>query len=129
MRAIAMLLAVVLAGCYTSVSARNHPMITLGEGATARIGLERSTVSGELLEIADTALLVKTRRHVVLIPASAVVWMRFTGLSNQYDRKEAGERPLAAMRHLSRYPGGIPPEALQALLRRSKQTAPRVRVR
>jgi hypothetical protein len=91
-------------------------------GVTASLAVATTTIDGELLEVQDTAVVILTLDRVALIPFRAISSGRFEGspvtiANNQ--RPFIGD--LTAIRLVSRYPQGIPPQALRRMLRSKSQ--------
>ena len=102
---------------HTGPGPADYPPAHTAAGLSASLALATSHVDGELLEVRDSALVILTRDRVVLVPFSAIDSGTFA------DSRIAighGQKPLAddfeSIRLLSRYPQGIPPEALRRIL-------------
>ena len=104
-------------GCYTGPAARQHDLATSGRGAIATIRTPKETLRGELLEVRDTALVVATATHVVIVPRHLVRTVRFRRLEDYYVHKHTDERLIGAFARLSRYPAGAPPGMIDEISR------------
>jgi hypothetical protein len=86
-------------------------------GLSASLVLATSRVDGELLEVRDKALVILTRDRVVLVPFSVIDSGTFADSRVVVGH---GQEPVAedfeSIRLLSRYPQGIPSEALRRIL-------------
>ena len=78
-------------------------------------------VSGELLEVRDTAFVLLSGDAIVLVPKFAIEESNFRGLDVHRGAELTGE-VLEQHRLLSRFPMGMPPAALRSLLRQSGQS-------
>jgi len=97
-------------------------------GITVVVRSDSVTVGGELLEAADTAMLVVDNQTVWLIPYRVVRGARFEkrGSLSFGGRRAPDRSQLAEMRLLSRFPQGLAPELLQRLLQAHQQREPAV---
>ena len=95
----------------------SYPPAHSTSGLSASLVLATSRVDGELLEVRDSALVILTHDRVVLVPFSSVDSGTFA-----HSRVVVGhgQKPLLddfeSIRLLSRYPQGVPPEALRRIL-------------
>ena len=131
----ALLLAAVLtsAGCVFRHGPQMQEMTTpfAAGGAFVELILQAGRlperVSGELLEVGDTAVLVLSD-HVWLVPNRAIVLMRpvekSIGIRPAHHMSEA--RATADMRLFARFPYGMPTGTLARILANLRQIAPRV---
>lgn len=121
-----LLLALVCSGCMLGTGAGNFRPANGPAGITVAFDLvQGAPLTGELLEVRDTALLVL---------AGSKVWLvRFTATKSASFRQR-GEldfsrgfpptpRQLIAMRRVARFPTGLTPELRQKLLQVYGQTA------
>jgi hypothetical protein len=90
-------------------------------GADGQIVVSGRRVRGELLEVSDTAFVLRTRDAIVLIPKFAIDESNFRDLDMHRGAELAGE-VLEQHRLMSRFPMGMPPEALRSLLRQTGQS-------
>ena len=104
-------------GCYTGPAAQRHALANSGRGAVAVIRTPKATVQGELLEVRDTALVVATETHVVIVPRPLVRSVRFRTLEDHYVHKHTDERLIGAFARLSRFPAGAPPGMIDEIAR------------
>ncbi|HEY2853611.1 MAG TPA: hypothetical protein VGJ18_12235 [Gemmatimonadaceae bacterium] len=86
-------------------------------GLSASFVLATSRVNGELLEVRDSALVILTHDRVVLVPFSTIDSGSFahSRIAVGHGQKLVGD-DFESIRLLSRYPQGIPPEALRRIL-------------
>jgi len=117
-RALPSALAVVLAGCYFGqTAAKFEPALGPRGVATTITSAGRTVVSGELIEVGDTSLLVDTAPAIVRVPYDVIRHAAFAQTGIHLDD---GRAPAAStrdkLRLLSRFPQGLSPALLQALL-------------
>ena len=123
--ALALACAVSVGGCFTGPSVANFRPAVSGHGVETDIRLRDGRVQGELLEVRDTAYVVIGDGGVLLVPFRAVRGAHFFGV----DDTGAGgpDRDLAeTLKLMSRFPGGIPRQALDQLLADAQQTTLKV---
>jgi hypothetical protein len=110
-------------GCiYTGRSPRNDPVARSPLGVHGQIRVGRDRYAGELLAITSNDFVLLTDRVVVIPFAIAGV-----GDFGSIDIGTYGapwQIHAEQLRYASRYPYGIPAEALDAILRQHGQTAP-----
>lgn len=94
-------------------------------GADGQLVVNGRRVSGELLEVSDTAFVLQTREGIILVPRFAIDESNFRGLDLHRGAELSGD-VLEQHRLMSRFPMGMPPVALGSLLRESGQSEPRV---
>lgn len=92
-------------------------VVTLTSGAT---------VSGELLEVRDTALVLRRDAEVLLVPSSAIANAQYQGTDLRTHSLTPDGFLQADLRLLSRYPSGISPNVMSALLSASGKSEPTV---
>ena len=111
-----------LAACYTGPSAKKFRPATTPRGVDARIELHQRSLSGELLEVRDTAFVLydNAGTGLVLVPFSAVHDARFDALGS-YSGGVPDAEWSVKLRQVSRYPYGMSPSVLQALLANAHQ--------
>lgn len=128
MRRILLVLAVTMAAaaCPTGPTARNHPMLIQGRGAKVAVTLRRAVVQGELLEAADTGIVVLTERSMVLVPAGSIRALQFREVAGGYHDGPADSTLLRSVRRLARFPAGMPDRARADILNRLGQDSIRV---
>ena len=118
MRPYPLLVALVLlcAGCMTGPSAEKFRPAVSPRGVAVQLRARGGDVSGELLEVRTTGFVVLARNEAVLVPFGSVRGAKFAQMRIGY----RGARPFVstfeAMRRVSRYPQGLPPEQMARLL-------------
>lgn len=117
MRRYLMVALAVTLGCYTGPAPNQHDLAMSGRGAAATIRTPKETLRGELLEVRDTALVVATATHVVIVPRHLVRTVRFRRLEDYYVHKQTDERLIGAFARLSRFPAGAPPGMIDEIAR------------
>jgi hypothetical protein len=111
-----------LTGCVLRLGqhVRDYEPATRAAGTGAVINTATLQVAGELLEVRDTALVVLTSSRVTLVPRRLVSAMRFDDLPvsrlGSLTPEEARRLQL-----LSRFPHGMPDEALRRLMASRQQ--------
>jgi hypothetical protein len=102
----------------------SYPPAHSAAGVTASLVLATSRVDGELLEVRDSAFVILTRDRAVLVPFSSIDSGTFADSPVAVGHRE---KPLPgdfeSIRLLSRYPQGIPAEALRRILADKGQDA------
>ena len=118
-----------IAGACTSNARTLERDLELGpvrsHGVDGQLVVHGRRVSGELLEVSDTAFVMQSGDEVVLVPKFAIDESNFRGLDAHRGAELAGE-VLEQHRLLSRFPMGMPPAVLRSLLRESGQSELRV---
>jgi hypothetical protein len=126
---VAALLTLVLTGCAVGPSPRSFLPATRPAGIAMEIvSVQRARMTGELLEVQDTALLVLADSQVRLAPYKAINSAAFHqrgDLSVGWTRTP-GRSQREELRRLARFPAGAPPEALRRLLQICGQVEPKV---
>ena len=84
------------------------------------------TTAGELLEVRDTALVLLVDNRVVLIPNTSIANAGFQGGDLKTHSVTPSEFLSGNLRLLSRYPSGISPAVMAALLSASGMSQPTV---
>jgi hypothetical protein len=124
-RLTALLAAVFLVqGCRYGMSVKNFPAAQGPKGVMVQVTTEQP-FSGELIEVRDTGLVVLTDRTLRLLPYSAIVSSHIDNMSSQYavrNRRAPNPDARERLRLLSRFPQGLTPDLLQALLATYQQT-------
>jgi hypothetical protein len=85
--------------------------------------VDGSARTGELLAVRDSSLVLLRNRQVAVVPFSAVAIVDFGETRLSLERTPAAEL-LDRARRASRFPYGITPGAMAALLRSTGQEAP-----
>ena len=108
---------------YTSPSPVNDPATGSPLGARAEITAGRDQYTGELLAITAADFTLLTDRRVVVIPfdVAGIAHFRSVGIGTYGAPWPSNAEQL---KYASRFPEGIPPSALDAILRTRGQTAP-----
>lgn len=118
---LALLASVAASACYTGPSVGSFPPATSAHGVESTIHLEHTRLAGELLDASDSGYVVLSERAIFYTPYGAVKSASFSGVGSHRDgRPEAGM--LEHLRLVSRFPKGITPAMLQALLADLRQT-------
>lgn len=126
--------AALAAGCVTRIGKgpEAFPVANSPAGVATTVVLRRGgTVTGELLEVRDTALVLRVDNKVALIPNTSIANAGFQGgdfrgndLRIHY--VTPAEFRNSNLRLLSRYPSGISPSVMAALLSASGMSEPTV---
>ena len=111
------------AGCHIGPQAKHHAPALRATGASVTVTTAIGHISGELLELRDTALVVLAAQ-VTLVPIRAIEQAAFSDTRLTMDRRYA-LRPeeREELRLLGRYPYGIPAAAMAKLLASRGQTS------
>jgi hypothetical protein len=111
------------AGCRLGTQAKDYPPALRATGSTATVTTGNGTITGELLELRDTALVVLATQ-VTLVPMRVIQRAQFTDTRVTIDRRYA-LRPTETeeLRGLARYPFGTPLAAMSKLLASKGQTS------
>ncbi len=129
MRRVALVACALLPACFTSPRATADPRATLARGITCDVAYSnRRPLQGELLAVGDSA-------YTLLVGQTVVVAMYHNAISASFHiPRSGGSRtgvngwPSQTVRDdvvsYARFPLGIPPQALSALLRAGGQVAP-----
>jgi hypothetical protein len=95
---------------------------TSGAGIDATLAVGQSTVTGELLELRDTAAVILTLDRVLIVPFRLIAHGTFAHTDVRITNGiPAGPGDMVDVRMLSRYPYGIPTDALRRLLASRRQ--------
>lgn len=114
-----------LSGCYTGPSAGGFGPATTPHGVASTLQLDRTTVQGELLEVSDSGYVLLAQDALVFTPYDAVNDARFAGLGS-YGSGRPRAASMAKLRLMSRFPQGLSPPTLAALLAETRQSDVRV---
>ncbi len=105
-----------LGACLVGTTGRGYAPAKGPAGATVSLELDgKRVVSGELLAVEDTALLVLQERRLIRVPAGSIESGKAPKISFTGDRLVAATRER--LRLISRYPQGVSPELESRLLR------------
>lgn len=119
MRRLTPLVLTLLTACviHTGPGPDSYPPAHSAAGVTASLDVGTSRLHGELLEVRDSALVILTHDRVVLVPYSTIDSGTFahSRIAVGHGQKPSWE-DFESIRLLSRYPQGIPPEALRRIL-------------
>jgi predicted Zn-dependent protease len=85
------------------------------DGVTVQIQTNAGTLSGELIEVSDSRVIVLSGNTLRGIPYSAIAKSRVNQTNISIDARNIAPR-RDRLRLLSRYPQGLTPEMLRALL-------------
>lgn len=117
---------VILAACHWGPRAETFPLARAPSGAGITIQTSRGTVSGELLAVEDSGLVVRQNGRVTFASFAAIGSGALDAFESEY-RMAGGRRPpsdaLARWRLVSHFPQGISREILARLLALNNQTS------
>jgi hypothetical protein len=103
------------------------PVANSPAGVATTVALRSSRIiSGELLEVRDTALVLRRDTEVVLVPNASIGNVRIQGTDLRTEALTPDEFLSRDLRLLSRYPSGISPAVMAALLSASGRAEPTV---
>lgn len=102
-------------GCVPLPIPSTFPPAQSGHGIDARLLVGRRMVKGELLEVSDTAFIVRTAEGLVLIPQESVTEANFPDVGFYRAADLVGD-VTRQLRLTSRFPAGIPASVMTALL-------------
>jgi hypothetical protein len=114
-------IAVAASACYTGPAAQTFKPAVTGHGATGTLYLRRSQVTGELIELRDSAYVMLNTDGLLLVPFGIVRDAKFGGVVAYYGGAPGGSTK-EKLRLVSRFPAGMPAPALQAILADVKQS-------
>ena len=115
-----------LVACRTSPPPRTIPHATspYGEQISVTLKDNRSFV-GELLAVSDSSLMLMVHNRVAFARAGAISAVRASRFALRYsDAAGPPSKELEKARRGARYPYGISPEVLAALLAKTSQSSP-----
>ncbi len=123
------LLALTLTGCPLGTGVSSFRPANEPSGISVQlVSVQGAKMTGELLEVRDTALLVLADSQVRLAPFKAIRSASFAQRGHLYFG--GGETPWRGQRlelqQLARFPAGVPPEAMGRLLQLCGQQEPKV---
>ena len=112
-----------LTACYHGPSLYTFDPVRGPTGVDADLRLKKQRVSGELLEVQDSALIVLTdSKKVVSVPLRAIRAGVFDKLGTLLIEGLEPQSALAKLRSFSRFPFGLTPELRARLLANYGQT-------
>jgi hypothetical protein len=117
------------AGCVKTIgkTADRYPVANSPEGVTTTVSFHNGTpVTGELLEVRDTVLVLRRGKDVVLARTAAISSVSLEGGDPRVRSMTPDEFTRRDLRLLSRYPSGITPVVMAALLSASGQSEPTI---
>jgi hypothetical protein len=118
-----------LGGCYTSTNPQGYFRGAIANGVSGVLRVhDGRTVRGELLEVRDSAYVLLVSAHVTVVPYRTISSAKFEEQDWTMSGFFANPSPQTRerLRWDSRFPFGIRPAAMDALLRASGQTEPDV---
>jgi hypothetical protein len=122
--AVALLIAGLAAACiYTSPKPSEDPTLRLPYGVRGEVDVGRDRYAGELLAITGVDFVMLTDRRLVVIPF-AIAGTGDFGSIGVTTYGAPWQVHSEQLKYASRYPYGIPPVALDAILRQRGQTVP-----
>jgi hypothetical protein len=96
------------------------------EGVATTVSLRtESAITGELLEVRDGALVLRRGTEVLLVPTASIAYVQVPR-GDLRTRTVTPDRFQRELRLLSRYPSGISPSVMAALLSASGRAEPTV---
>lgn len=111
------------AGCTRGPSVRSLPHATNPMGAQVRFSVGGARLEGELIAVPDSGYVIRnSANRLVFAPFAAVRGMRVPTVSGAITGPPSAENHRE-LRMASRYPHGLSPQVLSALLARGSQTA------
>ena len=111
--------------CRYGTSVKNFPPATGPRGVMVQVTTDQQTLSGELIEVRDTGLVVLVEQKLRLLPFATIVSSRVDQTPSRYavaERRAPTPEAREHLRLLSRFPQGLTTELLQSLLRTYEQT-------
>lgn len=115
----------VLAACY--IRAGQHvekfEPAHRAEGTTAVLTSAAASATGELLEVRDTALIVRADNRVTLVPLRVLTSATFVDMRRRSENAALSPEELQQLRALSRYPYGMSDAVLAKMLTGLGQTS------
>jgi hypothetical protein len=121
--------ALVAGGCIKTVGKgpEAFPVANSPAGVAAGVSVRSGgMIVGELLEVRDTALVLLRGTEVVLVPNVLILNVRFQGSNLRTQSVTPAEFVGSGLRLLARYPSGISPTVMAALLSASGRSEPTV---
>ena len=121
---IASTMLVLLLGCYHGPSLHRFAPAQGPEGIAADLRVKKTRIQGELLEVQDSVLLIRSTDRIVSIPVRSIDHGSFEGLGERLTRGVDAKDALIELRKLSRFPTGLSADARARLLAAYGQTTP-----
>lgn len=119
--------ALAVTGCVRQIgqSVDQYPIANSPEGVAATVLFRtEGSIAGELLEVRDTALVLRRGTEVLLVPNAAVATVRLDGAGFGTRSMTPDQFRQRQLHLLSRYPSGITPAVMAALLSASGKPEP-----
>ena len=114
---------IIVAACYHGPAVGKFRPAQAPNGIAADLTLRETDVSGELLAVQDSALIVLTTLgKIVLAPAAAIQRGQFGQLGVLLGPGENRQQALERLRYFSRFPSGLTPDLRTRLLAAYGQT-------
>jgi hypothetical protein len=113
----------ILTGCTFGQRPQNLAFTRAPLGANAELSTDAGAVRGELVAVEDSGLMVLRGRRLLFVPLQRIQTVTIQTLGRMNLRQGSPENFRSA-RLVSRYPYGLSPQVLAALLRTYGQTAP-----
>ena len=113
-------------GCSFGMTAKKFPPALSAKGVTMRVVTDQRTVSGELIEVRDTGIVILADQKMQLLPYSSMVTANAEGIGSSLKidgRRTPDPEVHDRLRLLSHFPQGLSPQLLQEFLGRYGQTA------
>ena len=120
------LVTALLFSCRYGVSVESFPPARTATGVASDIMTDRGRLTGELIEVRDSGIVILAERVLRLLPYSEIVSSRFEGLSRGVtlgNRRPPTAESREQLRMASRFPPGLSPEMLEKLLQAHGQTS------
>ncbi len=111
------------AACYHGPSLQKFEPAHAPDGIEADLRLAHAQVRGELLAVQDSALIVLSESHrVVMVPVAKIARGNFGDLGTLIDEWRPSQQTLERLRLVSRFPAGLTAELRGRLLAAYGQT-------
>ena len=116
--AAAVALLLLLTACHYGPNIADFPPATQAAGADVQLASRGWKVSGELVAVRDTALLVRAGTRLVLVPWARVQQLELRPRLGVYDVgfRRPNDETFRYLRLVSRFPQDLTPEVERALL-------------
>lgn len=123
MRAYWLVLVALNTACRIGPSIGNYQAAASPAGAAGVVRVGRSSYSGELLEVGDTAFIMRAAGGITLIPYRVITSVRFDEFTSSLPRaSDFTPARLRRVRLSSRFPYGLSSQTLRQLLEQHGQT-------